>query len=177
VTETVLDLVRAAPLASWTDSAGEPLEFGVEDEVPDGYVMVREQSLLADGRTVAAVLETVPDSLQDRNIVQGTYQLPRPVAAGDSFRADVGFVAEPTGSVDFEVLAGDGTGPGTTVRIRSFAGPADRTVPFDADLGRFEGATTITLRVTATNPGSVDDRAMWLAPRIVNAAPDAGSGE
>jgi hypothetical protein len=115
------------------------------------------------------VLETVPDSLQDRNVVQGVYQLPRPVADGDRFRADVGFVAEPTGSVDFELLAGDGSGLDTTVRIRSFAGPAERAVPFDADLSRFVGATTVTLRVTATNPGSVDDRAMWLDPRIVHA--------
>lgn len=170
VPETVLDLVRAAPLALWTDSAGEPLEFGVEAEAPDGYVTVREQWPLADGRTAAAVLETVPDSLQDRNVVQGVYRLPRPVADGDRFRTDVGFVAEPTGSVDFELLAGDGNGLDSTVRIRSFAGPAERTVSFDADLSRFEGATAITLRVTATNPGSVDDRAMWLDPRIVNAA-------
>lgn len=161
----VLDLLAAAPSASWTSSLGaHVLTFGVEGD-PRGFVVWRDYPVLEDGSQPARVLQTHPQWV-DEGMIVGDYALPRPIVPGDRFRARVGFLSGAHGQVTF-VLAVRGGPLSSPVILASVkdSGTDGKLRNMNVDLSPAVGATNIQLGVLA-GESSFEDWAVWLEPRV-----------
>ncbi|MFC0110890.1 PASTA domain-containing protein [Kibdelosporangium aridum] len=97
----VIDLLARASSAQWTSGAGT-LPFNGSDIDERGFVKPRSGFPLEDG-SKPAFLETHPQWVNN-GFIQGNFTLPRPIIAGDRFKATVGFMA-----VESPPSAGGGT--------------------------------------------------------------------
>ncbi|MGQ9786701.1 MAG: hypothetical protein ACUVSJ_09595, partial [Anaerolineae bacterium] len=162
--ETVLDLIAAAPSALWTSNlGGTVLTWGVLDEVA-GYAIWRDNPELEDGSRPARVLETRPRAAPNGDIA-GQFWLPQPIRPGDRFRAQVGFLAGAVGNVRFVVAAGNALASATILStVADSAGDGTlRTI--DIDLGKAADSNFLWIGVLADEPGG-GKGAVWINPRI-----------
>jgi hypothetical protein len=169
-------LITGASGASWSSSAGGPLPFPGSDIDKRGFALLRNgpytidngasgDCVLQDGSAPSPYLETHPE-WKTGGFIAGTYSLSTPIAAGDHFRASVGFIKCPNlppilGVVKFQVLV-DGVAVATVDADNS----GTSLHPIDADLSAFVGATHITLTVTGSNSASERDWASWVDPTV-----------
>jgi len=161
------DLLGAAPSAAWSSGAG-PLPFNGSDADNRGFVLVRQGVKIEDGSMPPRVLQTHPQWVNN-GFIQGDYQLPAPIIAGDHFTAQVGFLsAGIVGEVDFKVIVTDAQGRATVAG--NVHDKADgRLQPLDFDLSKFAGARTISLRVETAGPSN-QDWAVWVDPKVAGKA-------
>jgi len=161
----VLDLVAAAPFATWSSGLGaNPLPFGADGD-PRGYAEWRDYALLQDGSQPIRVLLTVPQAVDNGNIA-GTFTLPRPIQPGDHFRARLGFLHGAAGRVTFVLAALGGSLSGPNLLATLDAAATDGGLHnADVDLGSVVGATQLTLGVLASGP-SYQAWAVWVDARV-----------
>jgi hypothetical protein len=165
----VFDLIAAAPSAAWSNGNGA-LSFNGSDGDSHGFAVWRDNLQLEDGSNPGRLLETHPEWVPD-GVIEGDFQLPAPLIAGDHFSSRVGFLTSQTGrivgEVDFEVLAfGGSLGDTPKLVTKVHDSGLDGVIrPIDVDLSGFAGATKIALRVEA-GPTSAQDWAVWINPKV-----------
>ena len=160
----VLDFLTAAPLATWSNGS-DILPWSGSDVDPRGFASWHDDALLEDGSQVSRVLGSYPEWVAGGRMV-GDFGLPRPIQAGDRFKARVGFLWGAGGSVKFIVSAMGGTLSSIPVVVDMDDTGQDgllRTI--DADLGPVVGGTIIRLVVEA-GPSGGQNQAVWANPRI-----------
>jgi len=163
-TEVVLDLISAAPLASWTSNLGSTaLAWGVLDEIL-GYAIWRDNPELEDGSRPTRVLETRPRAAPNGDIA-GQFWLPQPIRPGDRFRAQVGFLAGSIGNVRFVVATGDSLATATIMSTVADNARDGILRTIDIDLSRVADSNFIWIGVLADEPGG-GKGAVWINARI-----------
>jgi beta-lactam-binding protein with PASTA domain len=141
-----IDLIATAGQATWTNGAGQALDFPGTDADQTGFVRQRPPM----GGTTAKVLETNP---QDTGSLTGEYKLAQSAVPGDHVRARIGLlklqgtggeVSQSAGDeVTFVVKAND-------TAIQTVIASTDGTLKdVDADLSSVKGATSIKITVLA----------------------------
>jgi hypothetical protein len=160
-----IHLADRADAADWSSGAG-PLPFNGSEDDNRGFVIRRDGFPLEDGTAPDTVLETHPQWTAG-GYIEGDFELPAPIIAGDRFIADVGFLTSPTGNivgeVDFTVLViGKQGTPRVAGTVRD-GGLDGLRRHLDIDLSPFAGARTLRLRVDA-GPSSDQDWAVWIDP-------------
>ncbi|MGH8899289.1 MAG: PASTA domain-containing protein [Egibacteraceae bacterium] len=159
------DMLAQADAARWSSGAGA-LPFPGSEGDNRGFALVWQNKTIEDGSTHARVLETHPQWVDD-GFIQGDYQLPAPIIAGDRFTSDVGFRSSGiVGDVNFSVRVTDAQGRSVVARDMVVRATADgRLQQLDIDLSPYEGARTISLRVDARGT-SAQDWAVWVDPKV-----------
>jgi hypothetical protein len=167
-THAPFPLIDHAAQAAWRSGAG-PLPFSGSDGDSRGFALIRPaNSLPLENGTAPTFLETHPQWVSN-GWIEGDFLLPDPIAAGDHFRAQVGFIAVASppsaGNADFVVLA---VFPNDAVKEMSRThdvGSNQTLIPIDVDLSSAAGATKVRLRVDA-GATSAQDWASWVAPTV-----------
>jgi hypothetical protein len=160
------DLYALAPSAYWSSGAG-PLTFGGPANA-SGYVQYENGIRLEDGTTSNKTLTTHPQWVDD-GVIKGLYP-PYTIAAGDHFRAQVGYIALFDGScglrsVKFQLhYTADGEGWTT---LGEWTKHCDYTLTsIDIDLNPIAGKTVKFNPVVLANGSASQDWAVWVNPRI-----------
>ena len=140
-------VAHACDSASWSSGAGA-LRCPGGDTDDTGFALVRTDCwVFTDESTQCDFLETHPQWV-DNGSIHGVYNLPRPIIAGDHFRADLGFMKPKTGQspaiVNFRLIVA-----GQIVGDWDLKSADDRMVQPDVDLSSFAGVQQVTLEVDA----------------------------
>jgi hypothetical protein len=162
----VLDVLAAAPMASWTSAYGaNVLPWNGAEQDDRGFAAWKSQAVLADGSHPSLVLETIPARTADGHIV-GDIAMPRPIQPGDHFRARIGFLQGASGAVQVIVAAHGGTLPSTPAVVTvNLSTGGDLTRDIDADLSPVAGGATLRLIVRASAAGG-QNWVAWENPRV-----------
>jgi hypothetical protein len=162
-----VDLLQKASGALWRNGSGVTLPFNGNDGDDRGFALIRTGYPLEDGSS-RTFLETHPQWIATGTI-SGLYTLPRPIAAGDKFKAQVGFIppccAPSAGDATFLLYVVRPNGQSVLVKSVHDVGKDGVMPAFTADLSPYAGATKIQLMVQA-GPDAAQDWASWIAPRI-----------
>jgi len=163
-----IDLFGLAPDADWRTGAGTvPFPAPSGDSRGGAVIFPAGTWLLEDG-TSPRFMVTHPEWV-DNGWIEGDFQLPKAIIAGDRFRATVGFQQAQSGNVGaatfiVQAVFDDRSVSGSLVR--RFDSQADGVMhQLDVDLSAVRGARTLRLRVEA-GPTAAQDWAAWVKPRI-----------
>ena len=163
-------LISHAAQATWRSGAGA-LPFPGSETDARGFAIIRPaNSLLLEDGSSPQFLETHPQWVENnQGWINGDFTLPTPIAAGDHFRATVGFIAvanpPSAGDAEFVVVAVFPNGAVKELSRTHDIGRDGVLVGIDDDLSSAVGATKIRLRVEA-GASSAQDWASWVAPRV-----------
>jgi hypothetical protein len=152
-------------VAYWSSSAG-PLTFGGPVN-ENGFVKYEDGARLEDGTTSNKILEMHPEWVND-GVIKGLYPL-YTIAAGDHFRAKIGYIALFDGSCGFRsVIYQFNYGEeGTFTKLGEWTKACDYTLTsIDIDLTSMAGKTVQFNPVVLANGSSSQDWAVWVNPRI-----------
>ncbi|MEV4312496.1 PASTA domain-containing protein [Actinocrispum sp. NPDC049592] len=162
-----VDLLAKASGALWRNGGGVTLPFGGSDVDERGFVLIRDNYPMEDGSN-RTILETHPQWIAN-GAISGLYTLPRPIAAGDHFKATVGFIppccAPSAGDVTFLFYVVKPNGQSVLVQSIHDTGADGVLRTFNADLSPYAGSTKIQLMVQA-GASAAQDWASWIQPRI-----------
>jgi hypothetical protein len=142
------------------------LPYNGNDGDTKGFVKPRSGFSL-ENNSAPNFLETHPQWV-DNGHIEGTYTLPRPLIAGDRFKATVGFMAvqnPPSAGGGTFIVSVDKNGSPVTVATVNDSASDGVLRPINVDLSAHAGATQIRLRFNA-GPSAGQDWASWVAPRI-----------
>jgi hypothetical protein len=160
------DFHTRASTAAWVSGAGS-LTFGAPDTAGNGFAMYQDGHPLEDRSSPSKILETQPQSVTD-GVITGLYPV-YTVAAGEHFKARVGFLAQPdgscgTGNVKFQLSY---KLSGVLTQLGEWAKSCDGTLKsIDVDLTSLAGKSVqFVLGVNANGP-AIQDLAVWVSPQI-----------
>jgi hypothetical protein len=156
-----LDILAAAPNATWSSGAG-PLAFGGSDSDNRGFAIYQSQYVLEDGSS-PRVLETHPQ-WTDNGYIRGEFSVPL-ILSGQHFQSEVSFIKPccnppATNGVSIKISFN-----GNTIyqNIKSYTG---RLAAINVDLSAYANQSgTLTLEVGA-NGNAAQDWLCWINPRI-----------
>jgi len=160
------DFHTRASTAAWISGAGN-LTFGGPDTDVNGFAMYKDGQKLEDGSLPSKILEAQPQSVND-GVITGRYPV-YTVAAGEHFKARIGFLAQSDGScgagnVKFQLSY---KLSGVLTPLGEWAKSCDGTLKsIDIDLTSLAGKSVeFVLGVLANGPAS-QDWAVWVSPQI-----------
>jgi PKD repeat protein len=167
-TETVLDLIEAAPTAKWDNFVvGVVLPFPGTDTDNRGFVMYKYNVKMEDGNSYTRVLETHPQWVYEGSIT-GWYG-PLTIPAGSQFIAKVGFLdgAQGTDGVEFRLAFRESTTLKETMLVDVPAKYDGKLTDINQSLDAIAGKTgqILLIVVAAGSPNS--DWATWTEAKIV----------
>ncbi|MEY9857851.1 hypothetical protein ABH935_003464 [Catenulispora sp. GAS73] len=144
-------VAHACDSATWSSGAG-PLPCPGTGTDATGFALIHSGSdcyYFTSGQPFCNFLETHPQWV-DNGFINGVYNLPRAVIAGDHFRATLGFMAPKQGppgpaNVTFRLYGPIGQQLGSWDLKAADA----KVIQADVDLSSIAGATTLDLRVDA----------------------------
>lgn len=164
--DVTYDFVANACAAQWESTDGSLACPGLDGDI-HGFITKSGQANLEDGTTVSLpALLTFPSSSANGTI-QGTYPDVQ-ILTGDHLQASVGCEFGATScSVLFSIRIIDATGVSHDVwTLGEFYD--GNYFNLDLDLGRFAGQKSKVVLSVSSLGNSAGDRALWVAPRIVN---------
>ncbi len=160
------DLHTRAPDASWVGSAGV-ITFGGPDTDTNGFAMFRNGQKLEDGTSPAKVVEIHPQWVNN-GVMTGLYPA-YTVAAGEHFKAKIGFLAKAdgtcgVGNVKFQLNYKEA---GVLKPLGEWTKSCNGTMKdVDVDLSSIAGKNVqFALAVLADGPAD-QDWAVWVSPRV-----------
>ncbi|RME08772.1 MAG: hypothetical protein D6803_00390 [Anaerolineae bacterium] len=170
----MFDFIAAADEAEWGsgttpvafDTVGTTdLNYGGPDGNADGFVMVKDEQKLEDGKKSGKILETYPKMADDGYII-GRYPVYR-VGAGDEIRARIGFIANPDGTCGggnaiFAIYYTLGTDVGTLTKLGEWEETCDgRLTKITLSLASLAGKDVQFYLLVKANGPATDDTAVW----------------
>jgi PKD repeat protein len=168
LTETVLDLIEAAPTAKWDNFVvGVVLPFPGTDTDNRGFAMYKYNVKMEDGNSYARVLETHPQWVYEGSIF-GWYG-PLTIPAGSEFVAKVGFLdgAQGTDGVEFRLAFRESTTLKETMLVNVPAKYDGQLTDIDTSLDAIAGKTGQILLVVVAAGSPNNDWATWTEAKIV----------
>lgn len=176
-TGLLLDFLVQADQARWVSSLGgassDPsgeLEFGGDDDDPNGVAKIKDGVKLETGATSGKILLMVP-AHGDDGMISGTYPA-YTVQSGDRLKARVGFMI-PSGSsgcgsakVRFQITYKDPDSSDVKLLWESNKSCSGSLLPVDIDLSGLKGRTVQFAFVVKAEGSIVGDWAIWNSPRV-----------
>ena len=171
-TGIVYDFITRAKDAEWVTGVGSDpgasIEFGGDDNDPNGVAKIKDQVKLETGRTSGKILLTVPKH-ESNGYIQGAFPA-YTVQQGDRFKGTLGFMipegtdACGSGKVNFQLAYLD---DGALKLIETWEKACDGSLlPVDISLSGLKGQETqFVLRVKAGG-NFADEWAIWNSIRI-----------
>jgi hypothetical protein len=162
-----LDFAGSFCNAEWTSGAGTLVCPGVSGD-SKGYIQRIDNPVLENGyQDDEPVLLTVPQAQTD-GVIRGKFPL-YTVRSGDHFQAVLGCVKGAKDcSVKFElsyIIDGESAIQAAGSWVKTYDGST--LVPVDLDLTSLAGKNVRFILTVFANGEMKDDRAQWLAPRII----------
>lgn len=167
-TETVLDLIEAAPTAKWDNFVvGVVLPFPGNDSDTRGFAMYKYNVKMEDGNSYTRVLETHPQWVYEGSIT-GWYG-PLTIPAGSQFIAKVGFLdgAQGTDGVEFRLAFRESTTLKETMLVDVPAKYDGKLIDINQSLDAIAGKTGQILLIVVAAGSSNSDWATWTEAKIV----------
>jgi hypothetical protein len=168
----VLDFISTAKDAEWRtgvgDDPGDEIDFGGDDNDPNGVAKIKDQVELENGRTSGKILLTVPKH-ESNGYVQGLFPA-YTVQQGDRFKGTLGFMIPEgsdscgSGKVKFQLTYWDGD---ALKLIEEWEKSCNGSLlPVDVSLSSIKGQEVqFVLRVKAGGTFA-DEWAIWNSIRI-----------
>jgi hypothetical protein len=162
-----LDFAGSFCNAEWTSGAGTLVCPGVSGD-SKGYIQRIDNPVLENGyQDDEPVLLTVPQAQTD-GVIRGKFPV-YSVRSGDRFRAVLGCAKDAKNcSVKFElsyIIEGESAIQAAGSWVKTYDG--NTLVPVDLDLNFLAGKNVRFILTVFANGEMKDDRAQWLAPRII----------
>ena len=167
------DFLSRAKEAEW-GSGKEPVDFANPGHKPisyrgadtdeDGFVMIKDQAALENGKTSAKILLTHPKWEEDGYII-GKYPAYK-VGPGDTIKAHLGFIV-PYGTCDggevvFEIHYSIDNDLGTRTRLGQWSKDCDgKLLPIEVSLADLKGESVRFFLVVLADGPPTQDWAIW----------------